>query len=60
MQISRKIEYGLRATLFLASLPQGQVVPFREIARRIENELKYPGEIKVTVIREHRVIEYAR
>ena len=26
----------------------------------IENELKYPGEIKVTVIREARVIEFAR
>ncbi|MHB8877687.1 MAG: RrF2 family transcriptional regulator [Myxococcaceae bacterium] len=35
MQISRKIEYGLRATLFLASVPEGQVVPFREIARRM-------------------------
>ncbi|MES2436468.1 MAG: ribonuclease Y [Patescibacteria group bacterium] len=32
----------------------------REIAQRIENELKYPGEIKVTVIRETRVIEFAR
>ena len=32
----------------------------REIAIRIENELKYPGEIKVTVIRETRVIDYAR
>ncbi len=32
----------------------------REIARRIEGELKYPGEIKVHVIRESRVIEYAR
>jgi ribonucrease Y len=32
----------------------------REIALRIENELKYPGEIKVTVIRETRAIEYAR
>ena len=30
------------------------------IARRIESELKYPGEIKVTIIRETRVIEYAR
>ncbi|MBI5134920.1 ribonuclease Y [Candidatus Uhrbacteria bacterium] len=30
------------------------------IARRIEGELNYPGEIKVTVIRETRVIEYAR
>ncbi|MFA5126846.1 MAG: ribonuclease Y [Patescibacteria group bacterium] len=32
----------------------------RDIANKIENELKYPGEIKVTVIREKRVIEYAR
>ncbi|MEO8637861.1 MAG: ribonuclease Y [Candidatus Taylorbacteria bacterium] len=32
----------------------------REIALRIEKELKYPGEIKVTVIRETRVIEFAR
>ena len=32
----------------------------REIATRVENELKYPGEIKVTVIRETRVIEFAR
>jgi Rrf2 family protein len=35
MQISRKIEYGLRAALFLASVPDGAVVPFREIARRM-------------------------
>ncbi len=32
----------------------------REIANRLENELKFPGEIKVHVIRETRVIEYAR
>lgn len=32
----------------------------REIAKKIEQELKYPGEIKVNVIRELRVIEYAR
>ena len=32
----------------------------RDIADKIEGELKYPGEIKVTVIRESRVIEYAR
>ncbi len=32
----------------------------REIALRIEQELKYPGEIKVMVIRENRVIEFAR
>jgi ribonuclease Y len=32
----------------------------REIAKRIEEELQYPGEIKVTLIREMKVIEYAR
>ena len=32
----------------------------REIAVRIEKELKYPGEIRITVIRETRVIEVAR
>ncbi|MEI6843326.1 MAG: ribonuclease Y [bacterium] len=32
----------------------------RDIAIRIEEELKYPGEIKVVVIREARTIEYAR
>ncbi len=32
----------------------------RKIAKRIEEELKYPGEIKVNVIRESRVVEYAR
>ena len=32
----------------------------KDIAVEIEKELKYPGEIKVTVIRETRVIEYAR
>ena len=32
----------------------------RDIALRVESELKYPGEIKVAVIRESRTIEFAR
>jgi len=32
----------------------------RDVALRVEQELKYPGEIKVNVIRESRTIEYAR
>lgn len=32
----------------------------REIANRIQDELRYPGEIKVTLIRENRIVEYAR
>jgi len=31
----------------------------RDLTKRIENELSYPGKIKVTVIREKRVVEYA-
>lgn len=32
----------------------------RDIAKKIEQELTYPGEIRVTMIRENRIIEYAR
>jgi len=32
----------------------------KEIAKKIKDELEYPGQIKVTVIREMRAVEYAR
>ena len=32
----------------------------KQIAKKIENDLRYPGRIKVTIIRETRIIEYAR
>lgn len=32
----------------------------RDIVKRIEGEMEYPGQIKVTVIREIRAVEYAR
>jgi ribonuclease Y len=32
----------------------------KEIAQKIKNELDYPGQIKITVIREMRAVEYAR
>jgi ribonuclease Y len=32
----------------------------RDIAKRIEGTLAYPGQIKVTLIRETRVVEYAK
>ena len=38
----------------------GALLLSREIAREIERELEYPGQIKVTVIRESRAVEYVR
>ena len=38
----------------------GAVLLSHEIAREIEQELEYPGQIKVTVIRESRAVDYAR
>jgi ribonuclease Y len=32
----------------------------KEISRRIQESLDYPGQVKVTVIRERRSIEYAK
>ena len=32
----------------------------RDISKQIEDELEYPGQIKVNVIRESRVIDYAK
>lgn len=36
------------------------VMMARDIAKKIEDELEYPGQIKVTVIREQRAVEYAK
>lgn len=36
------------------------VLVAREIAKRIEDEMDYPGQIKVHLIRESRAIEYAK
>jgi ribonuclease Y len=32
----------------------------RQIGKKIEDELDYPGQIKVTLIRETRVVDYAK
>ena len=32
----------------------------RDVARQIESELEYPGQVKVSLIRESRVVDYAK
>ena len=36
------------------------VITAREIVSKIENEMEYPGQIKVHLIRETRAIDYAK
>ena len=38
----------------------GMILIAKDIVKRIENELEYPGQIKVSLIRETRSIEYAK
>jgi ribonuclease Y len=38
----------------------GAVLLSHEIAREIESQLEYPGQVKVTVIRESRAVEFAK
>ncbi|MBI2436319.1 MAG: ribonuclease Y [Candidatus Magasanikbacteria bacterium] len=57
------IQAGREVRVFVKSEMVDDYAAFnlaKDIARKIENELQYPGEIKVNVIRESRVIEYAK
>ena len=38
----------------------GTTVMAKEIAKRIEHEMEYPGQIKVNVIRETRAVDFAK
>jgi Rrf2 family protein len=50
LRISRKIDYGLRAMIYLSSLPSGSVVPFREIARQMEVPEDFLAKILKTLV----------
>lgn len=51
----------LRVILNSAETNEEQALSIaRDVAKRIESELKYPGKIKVTVVRESRFVEYAK
>jgi Rrf2 family protein len=50
LQISRKIEYGTRAMIFLASLPDGMTTSFREIARHMDIPGQFLAKILKTLV----------
>jgi ribonuclease Y len=57
------IQAGREVRVFVDPKATDDFAAFRlakDIAKKIESELQYPGEIKVNVIRETRVTEYAR
>jgi Rrf2 family protein len=50
LRISRKIDYGLRAMIYLASIPMDSVVPFREIARQMDVPEDFLAKILKTLV----------
>jgi ribonuclease Y len=57
------IQAGREIRVFVASdsvTDDRAIIIAKDIAKRIETEMKYPGQIKVTLIREKRVVEYAK
>ncbi len=57
------IQAGREVRVFVSPKAVDDFTAYRlagDIAKKIESELRYPGEIRVTVIRETRVVEYAR
>ncbi len=63
IQKSYAIQAGreIRIMVEVEKVDDAQAVQLaREVSKKIEKELEYPGQIKVTVIREKRAIEYAK
>jgi Rrf2 family protein len=52
LRISRKIDYGLRAMIYLASISRDAVVPFREIARQMLVPEDFLAKILKTLVDE--------
>ena len=50
LRISRKIDYGLRAMIYLSSIQSGTVVPFREIAHRMDVPEDFLAKILKTLV----------
>ena len=63
VKVANAIQAGREIRVFVNAQKVGDkkaVKLCRDIAKEIESTLQYPGEIKVTLLRETRVVEYAR
>jgi Rrf2 family protein len=59
LRISRKIDYGLRAMIYLASIAPEAIVPFREIARQMMIPEDFLAKILKTLV-DHGLVKSAR
>jgi Rrf2 family protein len=59
LRISRKIDYGLRAMIYLASITQDSVVPFREVARQMMIPEDFLAKILKTLV-DHTLVKSTR
>ena len=59
LRISRKIDYGLRAMIYLASISPEAIVPFREIARQMMIPEDFLAKILKTLV-DHKLVRSAR
>ena len=50
----------LNAAVLKTVVPQEMALVAREVVKKIEDELEYPGQIKVNIIRENRTVDYAK
>ena len=54
------LEKEIRVIVDSAKVTDDQSHAIKDVARKIERELNYPGQIKVAVVRETRIVEHAR
>src|SRR5512136_158043 len=59
LRISRKIDYAIRAMIYLASIPEGTVVPFREIGRQMLVPEDFLAKILKTLV-DHGIVRSTR
>ena len=58
-EVSSKVGTLIAEGLFTFADLSNTILTARDIAKRVSDEMTFPGEIRITVLREMRTIEYA-